>query len=126
MNSTFLQSNPYIVLIKVSILIGLITLLIGIILMIRDRKKYNSYKEAFLWISVGLFIVFFSTIYNSLELNRWDKNSIINFLSLIHLGERISYPGEVVARLVALAGYAFFLWGLSNLAIVIIKRFKWK
>ena len=69
---------------KTSLVLGLIVLsliifVIGIIFMVRDRQKYNSYKRAFLYISFGLFLLLFSTVGNSLNSGRWDKDYIIAF-----------------------------------------------
>jgi hypothetical protein len=124
METPFPDRYVYIIEIKITIVIILFILIGGIIYMIRNLKRYDSYKETFFWISFGLFTVALAVIYNSLELGLWDKDTVLAFLSLIHFNTEVTYPGEIVSRYVAICGYSIIIWGLFNLIIVKINRNK--
>ncbi len=119
-----MEISLYMVLIKVLLFIILIIFSVGIIKLIRNRQKYNSYKVAFIYTFIGLVIILFSAIVNSLESGRWDKDYIMAFLSIIYTDSEITYPLGFFLRRFAIIGYLFLLWGLLNLFIVRINRKK--
>lgn len=116
--------HAYMGLMKFVIITVLIMLFIGIVIVVREKQKFKSYKEALFYISLGLFILCMSVVYNCLELKHWDEDCIIIFLSLVYFEQGSSYPGEVIARLVLLKGYIFFVLGLLILVLVILNKFK--
>ena len=123
---TNLQNNytTDILIIKLLIVIVLIIFIIATMNLIRNRSKYNSYKAVAIYISLGLFILFFSSILNSFDSGHWNVEYIMAFLSLIHVKDEITYPFGFFLRRLAILGYLLFFWGLVNLIIVRINRKK--
>lgn len=113
-----------IILIKISVIIAVIGMFVQIIIMMRNRQKYNSYKDAIQYLFVGLLTLVIWTIWNSAELGRWDKESVFSFLALIEFTKSEPFPGDVVLRLSALISYLFISLGLANFVIVKFNRYK--
>jgi Ca2+/Na+ antiporter len=103
----------------IELLIGFVGLIIGIILIIRNRKEFNSYKAPFFLIFCGISLLIFGIVCNSSTVGRWDKNFIIAFLSL-----RVIDGGGWLCRGPAFFGYTFFVFGITILLVVISKRDK--
>jgi len=101
----------------VELLIGLVTIVIGIIQFFRNRQKLNSYSGASLFLFSGVALLLFSTTGNSLAARDWEKNYIISFLSLKEVGGWFF-------RGLAFFGYILFSWGIAIFLIVKTKRAK--
>jgi hypothetical protein len=102
-----------------AIIYGLIILTIVTIVIIRKRRECKSYKDAILFVVIGIFLLLFSIIGNCLVAGRWDLDYIKAFLLLISLN-------GVFFQLVAVSGYASLFLGLIVLLIVISNRIKGK
>lgn len=92
--------------------------------MIRNRRKYTAYKKPIFLSSLGLAIVLASLIFEGFESGCWDLGNIIGLLALTRANKDCGYTGDIVTRLVVLDGYFFFLWGMANVIIVRMNRFK--
>jgi len=103
----------------IGLIVGvLIIVVIGIMKIIQNRRKINSYKQALNLIFLGIVFLLVAVVVKCLISGRCDKEYVIAFLSFVQIGR------EFITQGIALLGYMFLFFGITTLIIALINRFK--
>jgi len=100
----------------VEVVIILVIGLLGLIDGLKNRNKWQKYRQSVQYFRIGIVLLLIGTIFNSLVEGRWDLNYIAALLSLKQAGRWWLF------RLFTGIGYVSLIMGLEVLVLTKINR----
>ncbi len=94
-------------------LIILTALIIALLISIKRGDYHHSYKKSLIIFGVGIIDLIVGIIFNSIEVGRWDKETITSYLFL-----------KTDNLILVIFGYVFLVTGVFQFLVTIVNRFR--